>query len=60
MLVAGELAPYEPDFNRGYESYLGENGALWGIENAHHVGGLRADPDYATRMINFFDVALRQ
>ena len=61
MLVAGGVAPYEADFNREYEPYLGENGELWVIENAGHVGGLAAEPElYPTRMIEFFDTALRQ
>lgn len=59
-LVAGGATPYEADFNRGYEPYLGENGALWVIENAGHVGGLGTVPEaYTTRMIDFFDAALR-
>ncbi|MBK8027352.1 MAG: hypothetical protein IPK19_39650 [Chloroflexi bacterium] len=58
MLVAGGLHPYEAQFNRAYELSLGENGALWVIENAGHVGGLWAVPDeYRTRMIAFFDDA---
>jgi hypothetical protein len=61
MLVAGGLDDYEADFNQGYESFLGENGDLWIIENAGHVGGLFAQPEeYPARMIEFFDVALRQ
>lgn len=61
MLVAGGLAPYEADFNREYEPYLGENGDLWIIENAGHVGGLSADSEhYSARIIDFFDTALRQ
>lgn len=61
MLITGGLAPYEPDFNLEYESFLGENGELWVIENAGHVGGLRAEPErYPARMIEFFDTALRQ
>lgn len=61
MLVAGGLDPYEADFNRGYEPYLGENGQLWVIENARHLGGMSVDPsDYEMRMKRFFDTALRQ
>jgi hypothetical protein len=61
MLVAGGLDDYEADFNQGYESFLGENGDLWIIDNAGHVGGLFAQPEeYPVRMIEFFDVALRQ
>ncbi len=59
MLVAAGADPYEADFNRGYEPYLGENGELWVIENASHVGGLWVAPEYTTRMIGFFDAALR-
>lgn len=60
MLVAGGLDPYEADFNRGYEPYLGENGNLWVIEEAWHVGGLGAIPEeYSERMLTFFDKALR-
>lgn len=59
-LVAAGADPYEADFNRGFEPYLGENGELWVIENAGHVGGLWTIPDvYTTRMIGFFDAALR-
>ena len=61
LLIAGGLDRYETDFNRGYEPLLGDNGALWVIENAHHVGGLWVNPElYTTRMIDFFDTALRQ
>lgn len=61
ILIAGGLDRYETDFNRGYEPFLGENGSLWVIENAHHVGGLGVDREmYTTRMIDFFDTALRQ
>ena len=61
MLVAGGQAPYEPDFNLEYEPYLGENGDLWIIENAGHVGGISAEPEsYPARMIDFFDTTLRQ
>ncbi|MCB9450745.1 MAG: hypothetical protein H6672_04865 [Anaerolineaceae bacterium] len=60
-LVAGGLDPYEARFNRGYEPLLGENGSLWIIENAGHVGGLWVDrEEYTTRMLAFFDAALRQ
>ncbi len=60
MLVAGGLDAYEADFNRGYEPFLGENGSLWVIENAGHVGGLAVDPEgYSRRMLDFFDTALR-
>jgi pimeloyl-ACP methyl ester carboxylesterase len=60
-LVASGTAPYEADFNRGYETLLGENSDLWVIEDAHHVGGIQVHPDeYTTRMIAFFDEALRQ
>ncbi|MCC6804270.1 MAG: alpha/beta hydrolase, partial [Anaerolineae bacterium] len=60
MLVAAGADPYEADFNRGYEPFLGENAELWVIENAGHVGGLWAAPEaYTTRMIDFFDAALR-
>ena len=60
MLIAGGLDRYEPDFNREYEPYLGENGDLWIIENSGHVGGLFTEPEqYSARMIEFFDTALR-
>lgn len=60
LLVAGGSDRYETDFNRGYQPYLGENGDLWVIENAPHVGGLWVAPEeYASRMIAFFDSALR-
>ncbi|MBK8138948.1 MAG: alpha/beta fold hydrolase [Chloroflexi bacterium] len=60
MLVAGGRDPYDPGFARAYEGLLGENGGIWIIENAGHVGGLAAFPDeYAARMIAFFDAALR-
>ncbi len=60
MLVAGGRDQYETDFNRGYEPYLGENGQLWVIENAPHVGGLGTVPEeYTARMLAFFDSALR-
>ena len=58
MLIAGGETPYEEDFNRGYEGYLGENGEVWVIENANHVGGLWVDDTYKPRMISFFDAAL--
>lgn len=61
MLVAGGLDPYEADFNRTYAPVLGENASLWIIENAPHVGGLYVETEtYSTRMIEFFDVSLRQ
>lgn len=60
MLVAGALDSYEADFNQGYEPFLGENGRLWVIENAGHIGGLGVDPEgYTRRMLDFFDAALR-
>lgn len=60
MLVAGGLDPYEPIFNRQYEPLLGDNGELWVIEDAGHVGGLFVQPDvYRQRMVTFFDAALR-
>lgn len=60
MLVAAGVDPYEQDFNEGYAPYLGENGELWVIDNAAHVGGLSAVPDdYERRLIAFFDAALR-
>ncbi|MCK6578842.1 MAG: hypothetical protein L6Q98_12110 [Anaerolineae bacterium] len=60
MLVAGGLDPFEAAFNRAHAPHLGENGGLWVIENAGHVGGLWAAPeDYRQRMIAFFDDALR-
>lgn len=59
-LVAGGADRYEADFNREYEPYLGDNGTLWVVENAGHVGGLSADPEYAARMVGFFDTALAQ
>jgi uncharacterized protein len=59
MLVAAGQDFYEKDFNRGYEPYLGENGKLWIIEDAGHVGGLFTNPPlYKERLINFFDQAL--
>ncbi len=61
MLIAGEIGSHEADINRGFEPYLGENGALWIIENAGHVGGLYTNREvYVTRMIDFFDAALRE
>ncbi|MCB9456419.1 MAG: dienelactone hydrolase family protein [Anaerolineaceae bacterium] len=61
MLITGALAPYEPDINRAYEPLLGENGALWVVENAGHVGGLYQNREtYIVRMVAFFDEALRQ
>jgi hypothetical protein len=61
MLVAAGLERYEAEFNGSYEPFLGENGDLWIIENAHHVGGIAADREtYSTRMTDFFDMALRQ
>jgi pimeloyl-ACP methyl ester carboxylesterase len=61
MLVAAGKDRYEADFNRGYEPLLGENGDLWIIENAWHVGGMTAEPEiYSSRMIDFFDAALRR
>lgn len=60
MLIAGGRDRYEPRFARAYEAILGENGGIWIIENAGHVGGLAAVPDeYAARMVAFFDAALR-
>lgn len=60
-LIAGGAEIYESAFNRGYEPLLGENGELWVIEDAPHVGGLAVQPEaYTTRMIAFFDEALRQ
>lgn len=59
MLVAGGLDMHEGNFNRHHATVLGENGTLWVIENAGHVGGLSAMPDeYTARMTGFFDDAL--
>ncbi|HML23765.1 MAG TPA: CocE/NonD family hydrolase [Aggregatilinea sp.] len=61
MLVAGGQDPFEGEFNRAYEPYLGEHGELWIIDNAGHTAGLRTEPElYPARMIDFFDKALRQ
>lgn len=61
MLIAGELDPYETDFNRNYEPLLGENGTLWVIENAGHVGGLYViREEYTARMLDFFDTAFSE
>ena len=60
MLVAGGAAPFEPDFNRAYQPFLGANADLWVIENAGHVGGLSTVPEiYTERLLGFFDAALR-
>ena len=32
LLIAGGADLYEGDINRGYEPYLGENGALWVVD----------------------------
>ncbi len=60
MLVAGELEPYETQFNREYESLLGKNGHVWIVASAGHVGGLSAEPEiYSHRMVDFFKEAFR-
>lgn len=60
MLIAGGADLYEGDINRGYEPYLGENGALWVVDGVQHVGGLGGQPTaYKARMLTFFEAALR-
>lgn len=61
VLVAGALDTFEAQANRGYQAVVGENGEVWIIDTAWHVGGLGAIPhEYTRRMLAFFDRWLNQ